>query len=63
MLKPSHKADLQSKITEGPVSDSIAALLPTTNASRDAEPEIEAAQDGKIREIMMDNGDPEFVVS
>ncbi|XP_010931615.1 acyl-CoA-binding domain-containing protein 6 [Elaeis guineensis] len=61
VLKPSHKADLQSKIIEGPVSDSIAALLPTTNASRDMEPEIEAAQDGKIREIIMDNGDPELV--
>ena len=48
---------------EGPVSDSTVALMPTTNASRDVEPEIEAAQDGKIREIVMDNGDAEPVVS
>nr|XP_029116763.1 acyl-CoA-binding domain-containing protein 6 isoform X2 [Elaeis guineensis] len=61
VLKPSPKADLQSKMIEGPVSDSTVALLPTTNASRDVEPEIEAAQDGKIREIVMDNGDAEPV--
>ncbi|KAG1326302.1 Acyl-CoA-binding domain-containing protein 6 [Cocos nucifera] len=61
VLKPSPKADLQSKMIEGPVSDSTVALLPTTNASRDVEPEIEAAQDGKIREILMDNGDAEPV--
>ncbi|ONK78638.1 uncharacterized protein A4U43_C02F20900 [Asparagus officinalis] len=58
VLKPSHKSDAQSKI-ERPVSDSIATLHPAVNTSRDAGPESEAAQDGKIREIVMDNVDSE----
>lgn len=58
VLKPSHKSDVQSKI-ERPVSDSMATLHPAANTSRDAEPESEAAQDGKIREIVMDNIDSE----
>ncbi|XP_072975141.1 acyl-CoA-binding domain-containing protein 6 [Typha angustifolia] len=61
VLKPSHKSDVQSKMIEESVADSVAALLPTTNASRDVAPEIEAPQDGKIREIVMDNVDSEFV--
>lgn len=46
---------------DGPVSDTIAAVLPTTNTSRDMEPEIEGARDKKIKEIEMDNGDSELV--
>ncbi|XP_072996907.1 acyl-CoA-binding domain-containing protein 6 [Typha latifolia] len=61
VLKPSHKSDVQSKMIEEPVADSVAALLPATNASRDVAPEIESPQDGKIREIVMDNVDSEFV--
>lgn len=52
---------MQSKI-ERPVSDSIATMHPTANTSRDAGPESEAAQDGKIREIVMDNVDSEPLV-
>ncbi|KAJ6809830.1 acyl-CoA-binding domain-containing protein 4-like [Iris pallida] len=59
VLKPRHKSDMQSKMIERPVSDNIAALRPTENASRDAEPESEEIQDGKIREITMDNVDSE----
>ncbi|CAL9079019.1 unnamed protein product [Musa textilis] len=60
VLKPSHISDLQSRMIEGPVSDTIAALLPTTNTSRDMELETEGAQDKKIKEIEMDNGDSEL---
>ncbi|WOL12187.1 acyl-CoA-binding domain-containing protein 4-like [Canna indica] len=58
VLKPSHISDLQSRMIDGPVSDT-AAILPTTDASRDMEPEFEITQDKKIKEIVMDNGDPE----
>lgn len=44
------------------MSDTIAAMLPTTDASRDMEPEIEPAQDKKIKEIVMENGDSEPLV-
>ncbi|RRT76205.1 hypothetical protein B296_00015877 [Ensete ventricosum] len=60
VLKPSHISDLQSRMIDGPVSDTTAAVLPTTT-SRDMEPEIEGAQDKKIKEIEMDNGDSELV--
>ncbi|KAJ6824266.1 acyl-CoA-binding domain-containing protein 4-like [Iris pallida] len=59
ILKLSHKLDMQSKMIERPVSDSIDALHPTTNTSRDIELELEAIQDGKIRGIPMDNVDSE----
>ncbi|KAL4202697.1 hypothetical protein AMTRI_Chr02g264920 [Amborella trichopoda] len=58
VLKPSHKSTLQSKIMETPVTDSVDPLLPTTtNATRDFESDLETAQDGKIREIVMDNAE------
>jgi hypothetical protein len=34
----------------------------TTNATRDAESEFDAGQEGKIREIVMDNVESESVV-
>jgi hypothetical protein len=55
VLKPSHKSTLQSKMIETPVPD-------TTNATRDAESEFDAGQEGKIREIVMDNVESESVV-
>ncbi|KAJ9131421.1 hypothetical protein P3X46_035081 [Hevea brasiliensis] len=61
VLKPSHKSTLQSKIAETPVPDSVSAVhnaTNATNATRD-ESEFEAGQEGKIREIVMDNVDPE----
>ncbi|EEF49864.1 acyl-CoA-binding domain-containing protein 4 [Ricinus communis] len=59
VLKPSHKSTLQSKIIETPVPDSVSAVHNATNATRDLESESEAGQEGKIREIVMDNVDPE----
>ncbi|MQM00568.1 hypothetical protein Taro_033311 [Colocasia esculenta] len=58
-LKPSHKSALQSKMLETPASGSAAGLLPMTNASRDVEPDYEADQDAKVREIVVDNMDSE----
>ncbi|XP_042507612.1 acyl-CoA-binding domain-containing protein 4-like [Macadamia integrifolia] len=59
VLKPSHKSTLQSKMTEMAVPDSVTALHNTTNATRDVESEFEAGQEGKIREIVVDNVDSE----
>ncbi|XP_038988699.1 acyl-CoA-binding domain-containing protein 6 isoform X2 [Phoenix dactylifera] len=49
VLKQSCKSNAQTRIVDGP--DSI-------TTSRAVEPEIETAQEGKVREIMMDNVDP-----
>ncbi|KDP23494.1 hypothetical protein JCGZ_23327 [Jatropha curcas] len=57
VLKPSHKSTLQSKIVETPVPDSVSAVPNTTNPTRDLE--SESGQESKIREIVMDNADPE----
>lgn len=57
VLKPSHKSTLQTKMMETPVPDSVAAIIPTTNV----ESEFETGQDGRIREIIMDNIDSEPV--
>ncbi|OAY42302.1 acyl-CoA-binding domain-containing protein 4 [Manihot esculenta] len=59
VLKPSHKSALQSNIMETPVPDSVSTAHNATNATRDLESELEAGQEGKIREIVMDNVDPE----
>lgn len=40
----------------------MAAVIPSTNVGRDVAPESEAAQDGKITEIMMDNVDSGILV-
>ncbi|KAF5945971.1 hypothetical protein HYC85_016199 [Camellia sinensis] len=55
VLKPSHKSALQSKMVETPVPDSVSAIH--NAATRDVESEFEAGQEGKIREILMDNVD------
>ncbi|XWS42393.1 hypothetical protein CRYUN_Cryun16bG0010700 [Craigia yunnanensis] len=57
VLKPSHKSTLQSKILETPVPDSVSAVHNATNPTRDLDSEIEVGQEGKIREIVMDNVD------
>lgn len=44
---------------ENPVPDSVSAVHNVTNPTRDMESEFEAGQDGKIREIVMDNVDSE----
>ncbi|KNA05308.1 hypothetical protein SOVF_191650 [Spinacia oleracea] len=61
VLKPSHKSSLQSKIIETPVPDSVSAVHNATNATRDLESELDAGQDGKIREIVVDNIDGEKI--
>ncbi|KAK8950774.1 Acyl-CoA-binding domain-containing protein 4 [Platanthera zijinensis] len=58
VLKPSYKSDLPSRMIDKPTSENMSVANPTTNVSRDLAPESEAAQDGKITEIMMDNVDP-----
>ncbi|WOH14348.1 hypothetical protein DCAR_0933867 [Daucus carota subsp. sativus] len=58
VLKPSHKSSLQSKL-DTPVPDSVSAVNNATNATRDVESDNEAGQEGKIREIVMDNVDSE----
>ncbi|MBA0561505.1 hypothetical protein Golob_018324 [Gossypium lobatum] len=63
VLKPSHKSSLQSKIMEAPVPDSVSAVQNATNATRDLESDFEVGQEGKIREIVMDNTDSEHMKS
>ncbi|KAJ6838661.1 ras-related protein RABE1c-like [Iris pallida] len=63
VLKLRHKSDMQSKMIERPLQDNISTLNPKVNASRDADPESEEIQDGKIREITMDNVDSEPLVA
>ncbi|XP_073277803.1 acyl-CoA-binding domain-containing protein 4-like [Primulina huaijiensis] len=58
VLKPSHKSTLPSKM-ETLVPDSVSAVQNVTNATRDVESEYEAGQEGKIREIVMNNIDSE----
>lgn len=48
---------------ETPVPDSVSAVQNVTNATRDVESEFETGQEGKIREIVMDNIDAEPKVS
>ncbi|KAF5739863.1 putative acyl-CoA binding protein [Tripterygium wilfordii] len=59
VLKPSHKSTLPSKILEAPVPDSVSAVHNATNPTRDVESEFDVGQEGKIREIVMDNIDPD----
>lgn len=47
---------------ETPIPDSVSAVHNATNATRDVESESEAGQEAKVREIVMDNVDPEPVV-
>ncbi|MBA0859484.1 hypothetical protein Goshw_007288 [Gossypium schwendimanii] len=63
VLKPSHKSSLQSKIMEAPVPDSVSAVQNATNPTRDLESDFEVGQEGKIREIVMDNTDSEHMKS
>lgn len=53
-LKLSVKLDLQSSTKDQPTSDSTSRVL---------EPEVEISQDGKIREIAMDNADSVMFLS
>lgn len=54
---------MQTKVIGNHVQDnSVSAVLNATNATRDVESEFEAGHEGKIREIVMDNVDPESKV-
>lgn len=48
---------------ETSVPDSVSAVQNFTNATRDAESGFETGQEGKIREIVMDNNDAKPKVS
>lgn len=49
---------MQSKL-DTPVPDSVSGVNNATNATRDVESDNEAGQEGKIREIVMENVDSE----
>ncbi|KMZ62161.1 Acyl-CoA Binding Protein [Zostera marina] len=58
VLKPSHKSDVPSKMLENGASDSVAALVPETNETKDMESEVyHPDQGGRIREIAIYNTD------
>ncbi|KAK4739265.1 hypothetical protein R3W88_002962 [Solanum pinnatisectum] len=61
VLKPSHRSTLQSM--ETPVPDSVSAMQNATNATRDLESDIATVQEGKIREIVVDNIESEPMVN
>ncbi|KAK9215577.1 hypothetical protein WN944_007582 [Citrus x changshan-huyou] len=63
VLKPSHKSTLSSKMIETPVPDSVSAVQNNSNPTRDLESELEVGQEGKIREIVVDNVDSEPLIS
>ncbi|KAL2491933.1 Acyl-CoA-binding domain-containing protein 4 [Abeliophyllum distichum] len=63
VLKPSLKSTFKSKMTESQVPDSVSAVQNATNATRDMESEFEIGQEGKIREIVMDNVDSEPMIN
>ncbi|PPR86723.1 hypothetical protein GOBAR_AA33963 [Gossypium barbadense] len=63
VLKPSHKSTLQSKMMEAPAPDSVSAVRNATNPTRDLESDFEVGQEGKIREIVVDNNDSERMKS
>ncbi|KAJ0234259.1 Acyl-CoA-binding domain-containing protein 5 [Hirschfeldia incana] len=56
LLKPSHKSTLQPKTLEEPLPVSLSAVNNTT--TRDIESEVEVSQEGRVREIVMDNVNP-----
>lgn len=59
VLKPSNKSTLQSNMIERPLHDSVTALHNVASATRDVESEFEIGQEGRIREIVMDDADSE----
>ncbi|KAG2273037.1 hypothetical protein Bca52824_067592 [Brassica carinata] len=56
LLKPSHKSTLQPKTLEAPLPVSLSAVNNAT--TRDIESEVEVSQEGRVREIVMDNVNP-----
>ncbi|KAL0900841.1 hypothetical protein Bca101_084802 [Brassica carinata] len=56
LLKPSHKSTLQPETLEAPLPVSLSAVNNAT--TRDIESEVEVSQEGRVREIVMDNVNP-----
>nr|XP_043621055.1 acyl-CoA-binding domain-containing protein 4 [Erigeron canadensis] len=59
LLKPSHKSTLQATRSGTPALDSGSGAQNATNGTRDVELDFEAGQEAKIREIGMDNNEPQ----
>ncbi|CAN8269904.1 unnamed protein product [Cochlearia groenlandica] len=53
LLKPSNKSTLQTKTLEAPLPGSLSAVNNAT--TRDVESEVEVSQEGRVREISVDN--------
>uniref|UniRef100_A0A1J3CPF0 Acyl-CoA-binding domain-containing protein 4 n=1 Tax=Noccaea caerulescens TaxID=107243 RepID=A0A1J3CPF0_NOCCA len=56
LLKPSHKSTLQTKTLVAPLPGSLSAVNNAT--TRDIESEVEVSQEGRVREIVVDNVNP-----
>lgn len=59
LLKPSHKSTLQATRSGTPALDSGSGAQNATNGTRDVDLEFDAGQEAKIREISMDNNEPQ----
>lgn len=60
LLKPSHKSTLQATRSGMPANDSGSGAQNATNGTRDVELEFETGQESKIREISVDNNEPQI---
>ncbi|GJU28192.1 acyl-CoA-binding domain-containing protein 4-like protein isoform X1 [Tanacetum coccineum] len=63
LLKPSHKSTLQATRSGTPAHDSGSGAQNATNGTRDVELEFETGQESKIREISVDNNEPQTRVN
>ncbi|KAK1440483.1 hypothetical protein QVD17_06310 [Tagetes erecta] len=61
LLKPSHKSTLQATKSGTPALDSGSGAQNATNGTRDVDVEFEAGQEAKVREISMDENEPQIV--
>ncbi|KAI3676045.1 hypothetical protein L1987_85641 [Smallanthus sonchifolius] len=61
LLKPSHKSTLQATKSGTPALDSGSGAQNATNGTRDVDVEFEAGQEAKVREISMDNNEPQII--
>ncbi|XP_076923694.1 acyl-CoA-binding domain-containing protein 4-like [Bidens hawaiensis] len=61
LLKPSHKSTLQATKSATPAHDSGSGAQNATNGTRDADVEFDLGQDAKVREISMDNNEPQII--
>ncbi|KAJ0734561.1 putative acyl-CoA-binding protein, ACBP [Helianthus annuus] len=61
LLKPSHKSTLQATKSGTPALGSGSGVQNATNGTRDVDVEFEAGQEAKVREISMDNNEPQII--